>query len=146
RVAAATGTVLLGLLLLDRGDCFGWAEEPSEEQLHRLWSDLAGDDAVRAYRSACALIGAPASTLPFLQDHLKPAPIPDPARLARLLASLDSNEFHVRQHASAELEKLGDLASPALRTTLANKPSLEMRLRVEAILSMLDHRPLAGDE
>jgi hypothetical protein len=35
------------------------------------------------------------------------------------------------------LEDLGDLAEPALRQTLANKPTLEVRRRVQAILERL---------
>ena len=43
----------------------------------------------------------------------------------------------MREKAREELEKLGDLAEPALRQTLANDPSLEIRKRVQAIVERL---------
>src|SRR5262249_12043139 len=61
-------------------------------------------------------------------------PAVDENRLAQLIAGLDSNQFDARQRASKELEKLGELAAAACRKTLEQKPSAEVRRRLEALL------------
>ena len=60
-------------------------------------------------------------------------------RIPRLLADLDDDEFTVREKASTELAKLGELALPALQKALAAEPSPEVRFRVEALLDKLVH-------
>lgn len=76
---------------------------------------------------------APNITIPFLRKHLQPALVVGADRLARLIADLDSDEFAVREKATAELEKLGERALPAYRKALADKPSLESRRRLEEL-------------
>jgi len=58
-------------------------------------------------------------------------------RLRRWLADLDSSQFQVRKQAQVALEQLGELAEPALRQTLAHRPTLEVRQRVEVLLERL---------
>src|SRR5262249_8135336 len=48
---------------------------------------------------------------------------------------LDSDEYAVRQAAMKELAAFGELAAPLLRERLTGKPSLEVRKRVEELLS-----------
>ena len=56
----------------------GIAADPPKEltakQLDELWRDLAGEDAVKAYRSIWTLALAPKQSVPFLQTHLQPVP------------------------------------------------------------------------
>jgi hypothetical protein len=59
---------------------------------------------------------------------------------------LNSEKFKVREQASKELRQLDDLAELALRKSLEEKPPLEMRLRVEALLNKLVTRPLSFSE
>jgi hypothetical protein len=106
----------------------------TKKQLDELWSNLAGADAVKAYRSIWLLAGAAKQTAPFLQVHLRPVPAMDDKLIAQLLADLDSDEFPVRSKARGELEKLGEIAAPALRATAAKPPSLEVRRQVDALL------------
>lgn len=55
------------------------------------------------------------------------------------VASTDeSGAFAARQKATAELEKLGELAEPTLRRALENNPSLEQRRRIEPMLAKLE--------
>jgi HEAT repeat protein len=61
-------------------------------------------------------------------------PRPDAKTIARLIADLDSDDFMVRQKATEELSKLGDAIAPDLRRTLENKPSLEVRRRIQQLL------------
>jgi RNA polymerase sigma factor (sigma-70 family) len=107
------------------------------EGLAKAWADLAGADAPRAFRARGALAVAPEETVPFLQEHLHPARPADAERLRDLLAELESEQFAVREKAQKTLEELGNLAEPALRQTLTNKPTLEVRRRVQALLENL---------
>jgi hypothetical protein len=73
----------------------------SAKELEALWADLAAADAVRAYRAVRALVAAPEQAVPFLRQHVRPVPAPDPKHLARLIADLGADEFAVREEASA---------------------------------------------
>ena len=108
----------------------------SEKDLQSLWTDLAGDDVVKAYRAVDALAAAPRQFVPFLQQRLPASAVaPDPRRVARLLADLESDQFAVRQRATQELVKLGDAIEPALRVALDGNPSLEKQQRLEQVLT-----------
>src|SRR5262249_3648572 len=101
------------------------------QQLDGVWEVLHGEqDACKAYQSMLQLVAAPQQALPWLKERLKPATGLNPKRLAQLVADLDADTFAARQHATEELEKLGDRAETILRKTLENKPPLETRLRV----------------
>jgi hypothetical protein len=64
-----------------------------------------------------------------------------------LIANLDSDRFAVRAKAAEELERMGRVPEEALRAVLTKKPSLEVRQRVERILSGIDDRgSLTPDE
>jgi hypothetical protein len=99
-----------------------------------LWTELAGDDARKAFQAARRLAGAGQVTVDFLQHALQPVAGIDAKRLDQLISDLESATFEVRTRASEELEKLGELAEPALRQALAAQPSLEMRQRIEKLL------------
>jgi hypothetical protein len=58
---------------------------------------------------------------------------------------LDDGRFSIRQQAAQELEKLGELASPALRRTLEKKPTVEVRRRVEVLLDLADAQHLSPE-
>jgi hypothetical protein len=111
----------------------------SAKELDALWSDLAGEDAPRAYRAVRALVAVPDKSLPLLRQHLRPDPAPDPKHLARLIADLDDDKFEVREKARRDLEDLGSQARPALRKVLAGQPSAEVRRRVEGLLQRPEH-------
>jgi hypothetical protein len=76
--------------------------------------------------------------VPFLRERLRPVPVPDRESIVRLEKDLDSDQFPVRQKAVQELERLEEAARPALRETLAGKPSPEVRRRAEELLDRLD--------
>lgn len=61
-----------------------------------------------------------------------------------LVTDLDNSEFAVREAATRELEELGETAEPALRKVLADKPSLEVRRRVEPIVKKLEDWPASS--
>jgi RNA polymerase sigma factor (sigma-70 family) len=107
-------------------------------QLDQLWADLATDHAATAYQAICTLRASPGQALPFIEKRLRPVPLVDVKRIAEAIRRLDSEQFTVRDQATAELEQLGDAAEAALRRALADKPSLEVRRRVERLLERLD--------
>ncbi|HEY7307784.1 MAG TPA: WD40 repeat domain-containing protein [Gemmataceae bacterium] len=107
---------------------------PTDHQAR--WAALADSDAVRAGKAMCFLI-ADRSAAAFLRRELRPIPVPDATRTAQLIAELDSDRFALRDRATRELEKLGDVAEVALQKALAAKPSLEARRRLEQLLRKL---------
>jgi WD40 repeat protein len=113
---------------------------PVAAQLPTLWKELGSDRADRAYQAQSRLLVTdPAQTVSMLRTQLQPVPRPDPERLKQLLVDLDNNEFAVRERATAELTKLGDTAEPALRRLLEQRPSLEVRKRVENLLEKVEN-------
>jgi RNA polymerase sigma factor (sigma-70 family) len=108
------------------------------EALKRLWDDLANTDAKKAYRSIQTLQSQARQTVPFLREHLHPAPAIDGKRVAKLLADLDNEDFDTREQVTKNLSELGDAVEEAVRRALARQPSPEMRRRAERVLAQLD--------
>jgi WD40 repeat protein len=112
----------------------------SAAELDRLWSDLADENAAKAYRSFWALATAAPQSVPFLREQLRPAPFPDPQqqkRLLQLIAELDDEQFTGREQAEKELQKQVEQAAPLLRRALEGRPSSELRGRAERLLEKL---------
>jgi WD40 repeat protein len=108
--------------------------DPSRKQLEALWQELGSADAGKAYEAMWALARAARPAVPFLRDRVRPVPLLGPGRIARLVANLEHERYAVRQQATRELERLGELAEPALRQALAGNPALELRRRAEKLL------------
>jgi RNA polymerase sigma factor (sigma-70 family) len=105
--------------------------------LDRLWIDLAGQDAGKAFDALRKLSASPDQAVTLLKERLHAVAKPDAKRLAQLLADLESNRFELRRQAESELEGLGELAEPALRKALAGDPMLDLRKRLERLLGNL---------
>ncbi len=116
------------------------ARPPGADELPALWADLGGD-AARACRAVVALVTVPDLAVPLLTQKVRPVTPPEPERLARLVADLDSDDFGVRQRATRDLEGMGELAEPALKAALAKGPSAELRRRAERLLERLAEPP-----
>jgi WD40 repeat protein len=121
---------LTGRLLLKER----WAELLSAEEWQSCWADLAGKDAVRAFRAGRRLVGTPADSIRFLRGHLRPMPVADRGRVERLIIELDSDDFSKREKACQELEKLGYSARAFCEKALTHTTSAEVRRRLKAIL------------
>jgi RNA polymerase sigma factor (sigma-70 family) len=122
----------------------------SPKELEAAWADLADADAAKAHRALWALVAAADQTVPWLRERLRPAPEVPARRIAELVADLDNARFPVRDKAARELERLEEVAQPALHKALAagpasGKPSEEFRRRVEALLKKLEE-PLTSAE
>jgi WD40 repeat protein len=114
------------------------ANNLSPHDVEECWNDLGAEDGVRAFRALWKLAVAAGTVAPYLKDRLAPEPAVSSERLAALVRNLDSDEFGEREKAMQELIRLGDLAEPILRQTLAGEPSLEVRRRAEQLLANID--------
>jgi WD40 repeat protein len=114
------------------------ARRLTERQLAACWDDLAGADAARAFAATCRLLAAPRQAVPYLRERLRPAAAPGAARLARLIAGLDAEDFAARKKASADLAALGLDGEVALRQALDRGLPPEGRRRVRELLDGLE--------
>jgi WD40 repeat protein len=119
--------------------------ELTARELDALWEKLAGN-ARDGYQAIGKLAAVPGPAVDLLRRKLQPARPADARVVARLLGELDSNEFAVRRRAAEELEKLADLAEPAMRQALANKPSPEVRKLLEKILDQVENETLSAEQ
>jgi len=122
----------------------GRALTPAE--LQTFWIDLANADARQSRGAAWMLTAVPQQVLPLLKAKLRPVPPLNVQRVAQLIDELDDLQFKVRSNASAELEKLEELAEPALKKALADKPPLEKQRRIKNLLERLAQRPLTAEQ
>jgi WD40 repeat protein len=111
-------------------------DQPSVDPLQAndlatLWQDLAGDPS-RAHRLIWMMKADPTKALAVLAKHLEPGSLTDAKQIDKLITELDSDDFDVREKASAALATMPE-ADDALRKTLEGKPSLEVRRRIEAL-------------
>jgi RNA polymerase sigma factor (sigma-70 family) len=109
--------------------------------LESAWKDLASGDAGKAHRAIGSLTDASHQTVPFLKEHLRPVAPLDAEQVRKWIAEMDSDDFKVREAAFQSLTQSGRQVELALRQTLADKPSLEMRRRVEDLLRHLLKNP-----
>jgi hypothetical protein len=98
-------------------------------EIETLWEKLAGDAPV-AYAALQMLRRAPGQVVPYLRGRLRPVR----ADFTQMIADLDSEDYQVRIRASRQLKHYGRVAEKMLRRTLENKPSLEVRRRIERLL------------
>jgi hypothetical protein len=113
----------------------------SAKDLEIAWADLASPDGGRAQLAIEALVLS-RQAIGFLKAQLKPEPIKaDNGRIAQLVKELDNNRFTERERASAELEKLGAAAVPALAKVLLQPSSTESRRRADRLLAKIRTSP-----
>jgi WD40 repeat protein len=103
----------------------------------RLWEALAADDIAEVYRAIGLLAADEKTALAVMAKHLRPIAPPAPKRLATLLHDLDSDVFRTREHATRELEQMGQAAHPFLERVRKGPASLEVRRRAERVLAEL---------
>jgi WD40 repeat protein len=109
----------------------------SPEELKSYWADLAGEDAAKAFQAICTLSDGSRQAVAYFQERLRPIASSDFNRIDQLITDLDSREFTVREEAAKELEKLGELAIPALEQALKSRPTVEVRRRVERLMEKI---------
>ncbi len=140
-ISGSTDTTALVWDLTGRLASDGKNDKPlSADDLKRLWDALAAEDAATGYRAIQALAADPQHTIPYLRPRLHPVAAADEERLKRLIADLDNEQFAVREEATAELEKIGEAALPAMRKAVENRPALEARRRLERLIEKAQQR------
>ncbi|MHB1422168.1 MAG: WD40 repeat domain-containing protein [Gemmataceae bacterium] len=107
-------------------------------ELEQRWKDLASKSGPHAVQALWDLVAAAEQAVPLLRQRVKPMQAVDVKRVERLIRDLDSDDFQTRTKASEELGKIVDGAEPMLRKKLAEKPTLEVRRRIEPVLSQLE--------
>jgi len=146
RVLASGGhdtTVLLWDVTGRRGAPAGPVRLKAEE-LDNLWTSLASEDGGRAYAAVWVLGSAGEQAVALLGGRLLPV-MADSARVARLIAELDDDDFATRERASAALAASGEAAAAALRAALEGGPSAEARRRLERLVQGLKEGSLPAD-
>jgi RNA polymerase sigma factor (sigma-70 family) len=139
----ADGTILLWDATL-RGS--GRGGPLTAAQREALWADLIGADAVRAHAAVWRLADDPQPSVSFLKERLRPVPLIQPEVMRSLMDNLDSDQFKAREEAERKLRQLGERVVSPLRAALKEKPSLERRRRIEALLEVLEApAPLTGE-
>jgi Anaphase-promoting complex subunit 4 WD40 domain len=119
----------------------------SRTELEAVWADLCGTDYVKEDAAFRKLARCGEHALPFLKERLRAAAVPhvDARRIEKLLADLEGNRYAVRQKASAELLRYGEMAEVPLRKLLAGQPSPEARRRAHKILEKLQEPVLSPE-
>ena len=125
-------------MLWDVSYCPGVAAPHGDAELQQLWTDLGSEDARLAHLTMCSLLSDPRQAVQLLGQRLRPISAMDAQRLAKVFNDLDHDRFPVREKATNELAKLGELAEPFLRQTLEAPRSLEVQRRVQVLLTRLE--------
>jgi hypothetical protein len=119
------------------------ASEPiMAEVTQARWAELAGNNARAAYRATSAL--SVPSAVPFLREHVRPAPSPDPKGIPAAGGPIAPPEVLRTLRAIAALERAG---TPEARATLermarGNPDAMETR-DAKSALDRLSRRPQA---
>jgi hypothetical protein len=134
---------------LDRVDATGLRNGPpvrlAPADLERLWGELSGDDAAKAYLAFWTLAADPQRAVPFLRGTLRAfAAESDPQRIRRWIAELDADEFLKREEASRRLAEHLDAAAGLLRQALRQNLPEEARIRITRLLAMGQPAAAAG--
>ncbi len=100
-------------------------------RLQHLW--LQSTMSATAEAKTLQRLGTPDKAVSILKEWLAKAAAME-GRVDQAIAELDDDNFEVREKATAALEELGEIASPALRKALQAKPSAEAHSRIQHIL------------
>jgi RNA polymerase sigma factor (sigma-70 family) len=119
-------------------------QELTPAQLGQAWQELL-EDASKAAQAARQLRLGAGQSVPFMKKQLRATRGVDPKILADLIGNLGSQDFKTRDQATRDLEKLGELAIPALRRELEARPGLEVQRRLKAVLGKVTVSKLAGE-
>lgn len=114
----------------------GPGKAPLPADLGRLWGDLGGADGKKAWQAGSSLAAGGDDVVAFVALHLRPAR-GDASRVRQWIADLSSPTVAVQLKASKMLAQALDLGGTRaeIEKVLAGKPSEELRVRLESILS-----------
>jgi WD40 repeat protein len=147
-VTAGTDSTLLvwDIAALTKGQKPSPPANVSDAALEKLWIDLGAADAARGFDAIYTLSGAPEKATTMLKSRLKPVPAIALSQVESWIRQLQSDSFAVREKATSELERLGELAKPALDAALEPGISLEQRMRIERLRQIIKQNPVSSDQ
>lgn len=120
----------------------------TEGELEKLWTVVGSTSPATARTAIERLVGHPNAAMGLLAKRFRPGPAD--AKLKILINDLDSDKFAAREEASQKLHAYGARAEGALRRTLAQAPTVELRRRIENILAEMAppllKLPLSGEQ
>ncbi|KPJ71975.1 MAG: hypothetical protein AMS14_08745 [Planctomycetes bacterium DG_20] len=114
-------------------------------RLAALWRQLGEEDPFMGCRAICPLVLAGNGAAAFLAGQFREADL-DRWAVARLIADLDADDYRTRDKVTADLLKMGSRVKPLLREAYEATESLEVKLRIEAILTELEKPTHCCDE
>jgi hypothetical protein len=123
---------------LDAIDATGLSGGPlpqlKPQDLERLWSQLAADDAPTAYLAFWTLVAAPQQSVPFLRANLLWSSSPEAkTQIKKWIFELESDQFLVRDQAFRSLQQHLEAAAGQLKSQLPQAPP-ESQMRIEELL------------
>jgi hypothetical protein len=107
-----------------------------------LWRSLV-ETPDKAYPAVWEMLEHPALSVPFLIDKIAPIQPVEEKQVRQLLAQLDADSFDEREEASRQLLARGEEFLPMLRQALNDRPTLEVKKRLQGILESLSRVPTA---
>ncbi|QEL14913.1 WD40 repeat domain-containing protein [Limnoglobus roseus] len=125
-------------------DIGGTRTSPDALTAARLWDELAGPDAEKAFAAIVALGHVPEVAVPLLQAKVGPAVPVAEANIERWLRDLDSPVFANRRDATRNLRPLATRVRPAMESLLKTTPSPEARERLTDLLESAT-RPMPAE-
>jgi glycerophosphoryl diester phosphodiesterase len=139
----ASGSSDTSILLWDMTGRLG-RQPASATKCAGLWQALEKFDAESTHQAMGQLLASPGEAVDTLAQVLKPvrSPAANPQTVVRLIADLEHPRLKGRKDAERELLVLGEQVIPQLRAGLNDKPTLELRRRIESILDQMEGRVL----
>lgn len=96
---------------------------------------MVAGDLSRVYEAIGILSARNSEVVALLKERVRPAKVADVGLIRKHIASLDSDSFAVREAALRELTEAGGSADGELRKALDAKPSLEVRKKLQSVLT-----------
>lgn len=117
----------------------------TETELAALWESLGARDAAKAHAAVWALVHSGNQAAEFIGGRLSPAEPVDEILITRWIGDLDSQQFAVRERATAALVRTADQSESLLRAALDSTRSAEVRQRIRHILDAATDGDLSPD-
>ncbi|MGF1581671.1 MAG: WD40 repeat domain-containing protein [Gemmataceae bacterium] len=106
----------------------------------KLWDGLGNHESKVGLQVMKSLLKSPDLAVKIIGNHLRPASENRIGSIQKLINQLDSKRYVARAQATLALKRLGSTARPQLLLAKEENISLEVRLRIEDLLSNLQNR------
>jgi hypothetical protein len=111
------------------------AKKLTDAERAAYWGDLSNPDPAKAAAALRALLASAADHVAFIRKEAEARATDEQTRrVEQLIANLDSDEFAVREAATAELKRIGAAAVAALEAVVKTSESAEVKYRAADLL------------